>query len=199
MKFLKTTVIGGLFFLVPVAAIVVLAGKALHLMMAVAEPVARVLPIDSFGGVAIVNILAALAVLLVCFLAGLIGQTKPAKKFASGVENALLSKVPGYSLAKGVADKVRSADPDGIRAALVTLGGSSRIAIEMEQVPGDRLVVYIPSSPNPWTGEVHIVNKDQVQFLDCPITDVIDHVEQLGGGTAALLATANDSGAGNTG
>ena len=47
MKFLKTTIVGGLLFLVPVVAVVVVIGKALNFMEAVAEPVAKVLPIDS--------------------------------------------------------------------------------------------------------------------------------------------------------
>jgi uncharacterized membrane protein len=53
------------------------------------------------------------------------------------------------------------------------------------------VVVYIPSSPNPWTGEVHVVSADQVERLDCPITTVIEHVEQLGGGSSRYLGAAN--------
>ncbi|NCF14778.1 MAG: DUF502 domain-containing protein [Gammaproteobacteria bacterium] len=187
MKFLKTTIIGGLLFLVPVVAVVIVIGKALNVMKAVAEPAAKVLPIDSLGGVAIVNIIAALIVLLICFLAGLLARAKPARKFADAIENALLSKIPGYTLAKGVTDKLKSSDADGVRAALVTLGSSSRVSIEIERVSGDRVVVYVPSSPNPWTGEVYVVKSDQVEHLDCPITAVIDHAEQLGGGSQKYL------------
>ena len=187
MNFLKTTIIGGLLFLVPVAAIVMVVGKTLNLMKAVAEPAAKVLPIDSLGGVAIVNVIAALIVLLICFLAGLLARTKPAKKFADTIENALLSKIPGYTLAKGVTDKLKSADTDGVHAVLVSFGQSSRVSIEIERVSKDRVVVYVPSSPNPWTGEVYVVKSDQVERLDCPITAVIDHAEQLGGGSSSYL------------
>lgn len=190
MKFLKTTIIGGLLFLVPVVAVVVVVGKALNLMKTVAEPVAKVLPIDSFGGVAIVNILAAIIVLLISFLAGLLARTSAAKKFAGAIESALLSKIPGYTLVKGVTDKITSPDTEGIHSILVSLGSSSRVAIEMERVSKDRVVVYIPSSPNPWTGEVLVVNANQVERLDRPITTVIDHVEQLGGGSSRYLGNA---------
>lgn len=187
MKFLKTTIIGGLLFLVPVVAVVMVVGKALNLMKTVAEPAAKVLPIDSLGGVAIVNVIAAVIVLLVCFLAGLLALTEPAKKIAAAIESALLSKIPGYTLAKGITDKLKSADIDGVHAALVTLGSSSRVSIEIERVSQDRVVVYVPSSPNPWTGEVYVVKSDQVERLDCPITAVIDHAEQLGGGSSRYL------------
>ena len=191
MKFLKTTIVGGLLFLVPVVAVVVIIGKALSFMEAVAEPVAEVLPIDSLGGVAIVNVVAAVIVLLVSFLAGLLARTKPARKFADTVENAVLQKIPGYTLVKGVTNKLTSPDAEGIHAVLVSLGHSSRVSIEIERVSNDRVVVYIPSSPNPWTGEVHIVNSDQVERLDVPITIVIEHVEQLGGGSSRYLGAAD--------
>ncbi len=189
MKFLKTTIIGGLFFLVPVVAVVMVVGKALDVMTAVAEPAAEVLPIDSLGGVAIVNIIAAVFVLLISFLAGLLARTKPAKKFADTVEKAVLQKIPGYTLVKGVTNKLSSPDTEGIHAVLVSLGPSSRVSIEIERISQNRVVVYVPSSPNPWTGEVHVVSSDQVERLDCPITTVIDHVEQLGGGSSKYLGS----------
>ena len=40
MKFLKTTIVGGLLFLVPVVAVVLVVGKSLSVMQAVAEPAA---------------------------------------------------------------------------------------------------------------------------------------------------------------
>lgn len=193
MKFLKTTIVGGLLFLVPVVAVVVIIGKALSFMEAVAEPVAEVLPIDSLGGVAIVNVVAAVIVLLVSFLAGLLARTKPARKFASTIENAVLQKIPGYTLVKGVTNKLTSPDTEGIHSVLVSIGQSSRVSIEIERVSKNRVVVYIPSSPNPWTGEVHVVNAGQVERLDCPITTVIEHVEQLGGGSSRYLGAAGGS------
>ena len=190
MKFLKTTIVGGLLFLVPVVAVVLIIGKALSFMEAVAEPVAEVLPIDSVGGVAIVNVVAAVIILLISFLAGLLARTKLAQKFASTIENAVLQKIPGYTLVKGVTNKLTSPDTEGIHSVLVSLGHSSRISIEIERISKNRVVVYIPSSPNPWTGEVHVVNADQVERLDCPITTVIEHVEQLGGGSSRYLGAA---------
>lgn len=190
MKFLKTTVIGGLIFLIPVVVLVMAVGKALNVMKAVAEPVARFLPIDSLGGVAIVNIIAAIIVLLISFLAGLLALTRPARKFAGSVEKAVLQKIPGYTLIKGVTDKLTSPDTVGIHSVLVSIGNSSRVSIEIERVSKNRVVVYVPSSPNPWTGDVHIVSADQVERLDCPITAVIDHVEQLGGGSSKYLGKA---------
>ena len=49
MKFIKTTIIGGLVFMVPVVIVVVIAGKALEIMMLVAKPLGNLIPVDSIG------------------------------------------------------------------------------------------------------------------------------------------------------
>jgi len=60
MKFIKTTIIGGLVFMVPVVIVVVIAGKALEIMMLVAKPLGNLIPVDAIGGVAVANVLALL-------------------------------------------------------------------------------------------------------------------------------------------
>ena len=74
IHFFKTTVIGGLVFLVPVVVLLVVLAKAAGLMMMVAEPMAEWLPIDAIGGVALANVIAVLAVVLICFIAGLVAR-----------------------------------------------------------------------------------------------------------------------------
>jgi hypothetical protein len=68
IDFLKTTVIGGVVFLVPVVVFVAVLTKAAGLMMKVAEPVVRWLPLDSIGGVALANVIVVVGLVLVCFL-----------------------------------------------------------------------------------------------------------------------------------
>lgn len=80
MNFIKTTIIGGLIFLVPVAIVAVVIGKAFSIMLIVAEPLDQLIPIDQVGGIAFVNLLALLAIILVCFIAGIIAKSALAKK-----------------------------------------------------------------------------------------------------------------------
>ena len=54
MNFLKTTVIGGLLFLVPLVVLGLVVAKAISVMLVVAEPMAAIFPLDSIGGLALV-------------------------------------------------------------------------------------------------------------------------------------------------
>lgn len=52
-NFIKTTAIGGLLFLVPIVVLAVIPKKAYNIMMLVAVPLDRLIPIETIGGVAL--------------------------------------------------------------------------------------------------------------------------------------------------
>jgi uncharacterized membrane protein len=187
MNFIKTTIIGGLVFLVPVVALVLVLAKVYEVMLAVAEPMADVFPMDHIGGVALANIIAVLIVMLICFLAGLVARAGPAQRFADAVENAILNKIPGYALVKGMTNSLAPEKTAHMHAVLVSLGYSSRVGLEVDRTESGKVSVYFPGSPNAWSGEVHVVPADQVESLNTPVAAVIEHAEMLGRSSHDIL------------
>lgn len=57
MKFIKTTIIGGVIFLIPVVVVVVVLGKAFGLIRGLAKVIEPRIPGVSIGSIAPVNIL----------------------------------------------------------------------------------------------------------------------------------------------
>lgn len=193
MNFLKTTIIGGLLFLVPVVVLVVVIGEAASIMSVIAEPMADLLPIDSIGGVALANIVALVILVVVCFLAGLVARTKRAQKLANTAESMILQRIPGYTMIKGITSAFGPEQTAGLKPVLVSLERAQRVGVEIERVGSDRIAVYFPGSPNAFSGIVQIVGADQVTPLDAPLMSVMDHAEQLGKGAHELLAAAQHS------
>ena len=103
MKFIKTTLIGGVLFLIPIVVVIVVVQKAFDVMLAVAEPLADDIPIDTIAGVALVNVIAAAVVVLVCFLAGLLSQASYAKSLSGKLDSKLRQSIPAYAMIRGVA------------------------------------------------------------------------------------------------
>lgn len=188
MNFIKTTIIGGIVFLVPVGALIFVLANVFSAMLAIAEPMAAIVPIDSVGGVAMANIIAALIVLLICFLAGLLARSAPVRRMAETVENAILQKLPGYSLVKGMTGAISDEQSAQLHPVLVSFGATSRVGIEMEKMGTGDSAVYFPGAPNAWSGVVHIVPSSHIKALDKPISSVIDHVERLGRGSDELMS-----------
>ena len=193
MNFLKTTLIGGLLFLVPLVVVGVVIGKAVGIMLVIAEPMAAFLPIESAAGVALANLIALACVVLLCFLAGLVGRTALAKAFSDKAESTILQKIPGYTFFKGMTSMLSPDENADLKAVLVSLEKAERLGLEVERVGADRGAVYFPGSPNAWSGIVQIVSTDQVKPIDIPMMSVIEHAEQLGRGANKILAATSDS------
>ncbi len=201
IHFFKTTVIGGLVFLVPVVVLVIILAKAAGLMMMVAEPMAAWLPIDAIGGVALANIIAILAVVLICFIAGLIARAAILRAIVGGLESKVLSKEPGYVIIKGMLSGLQEDDTHTLIPVLATFGDTARIGLEIEHLDDGRVVVMTPTPPNPWSGKVQIMAHEQVKRLDLPMTAYMENIERFGQGTnemfRALVHSQNPKGGKN--
>jgi uncharacterized membrane protein len=187
MNFLKTTLIGGMFFLIPLVVLGIVIAKAIGFMLVVAEPMAKILPIDSVGGIALANLIALAIVLLICFLAGLLALTAPAQKLANKAEAMILQRIPGYTFFKGMTSALSPDENVDLHSVLVTFDDRARIGLEVEKIGTDRAAVYFPGSPNAWSGIVEIISIDQITYMNKPMMSVIEHAEQLGRGTSGLL------------
>ena len=103
MNFIKTTLIGGIVFLIPISICVLILGKAHKVMVRLAEPLADRVPIDTVLGVAKANLLAIIAIVLVCFLAGLLSRSRLVSRWVESLESGILYSIPGYTFIKGLA------------------------------------------------------------------------------------------------
>lgn len=61
----------------------------------------------------------------------------------------------------------------------------------MEELPGERLAVFVPISPTPTIGSVHIVAADRVTLLDSAM-DATQAISQWGIGTRAAVEGGPD-------
>ena len=185
-QLIKTTIIGGLIFLVPIIIVVAILGKAYELMIKVAKPLSAWIPLDAIGGVALANILAVLAILLCCLIAGIIAKGATAKGILKSVESKLLFAIPGYTFVKGMTDSLNSSE-EAAKAfvpVIAKFDDNAQIGFEIERTEKGNVVVYLPGSPNPWSGSVVYVNADRVDRLDMTVSEAINNIRHLGRGSA---------------
>ena len=185
-QLIKTTIIGGLIFLVPIIIVVAILGKAFELMILVAKPLSAWIPLDSIGGVALANILAVLAILLCCFIAGFIAKGTAAKRLLNSVESKLLVAIPGYSFVKGMTDSLKNSEEaaKSFVPVVAQFDDNAQIGFEIERTERGNVVVFLPGSPDPWSGSVVYVNADRVEQLDMTVPDAINNIRHLGRGSA---------------
>ncbi len=178
--FLKTTIIGGIVFLVPVVLLGMVALKAVNVMAAIAKQFDAFYPVESIGGMAVANIIAIVFVALVCFLAGLVARTNRAVKIMEMAESAVLERLPGYTLIKAFTNNLDPKQVADLHCLVVNFDESSFVAFEIERLSDGRVVIYIPDAPAPWTGSVHIVAAERVERLNVPVNTVMTYLQQMG-------------------
>ncbi|MEM6312072.1 MAG: hypothetical protein AAF754_18755 [Pseudomonadota bacterium] len=181
---MKTTLLGGLIFLVPVAVIAILFTKVFHISMAVVAPIDKIIPINSIAGVAFVNFLAIIAILLVCFIAGLLAKTAFFSQKVDLIDGLLIDTIPGYAVAKGVLGSVTRKEELAtlLPSVLVRLDDYQQIAFEIERV-GNQVVVFLPGTPSAWAGSTIIVDAERVRKLDMPTHKTVKLMRVLGRGS----------------
>lgn len=194
VHFLWSTIIGGVFFLVPVVFLGIILSQAVGYMMVIAEPLAHLIPIDTIADVVLANLIAIFTVVALCFLAGLAARQAFAGKAVKLLESKVLMKVPGYSMIKNVVNGFDAKASAGLKPVAISLGTAERLGFEIQVLPDGRSVIYIPSVPSPWSGITQVLPAEQITYLDVPVTKIVEITENYGLGIGDVLPGAEQTG-----
>ena len=188
-NFFKTTIIGGLIFLIPIVVLSVILGKGLKIMMVVAEPLDKLIPIESVGGVALVNILTVLCLLAGCFFAGIAAKSKLGKTTFDMIDAKLLLFIPGYTYVKSMTSAFVDEEDSGkvLKPIVAILDDQSQLAFEVERTDDGQVVVFLPGTPDPRSGNVVYLNSDRVKPLDIEFGEVTRSLRIYGRGSGVML------------
>lgn len=188
IAFFKTTLIGGVVFLIPVILMIIVAGKALQWLRKLTEAIAQTLPNESLVGVALVDIIGVALLIVVCFIAGIVARTTLASKALQKAESSFLWQIPGYGFVKGVTDSLNpEIEVSSLKPVLIRLDDCWQIAYEVEHMADHRVAVFIPDAPNPWAGSVIVVNADRIEPMNASMIAVAGCLRQLGRGAETLI------------
>ena len=188
LKLLRTTLIGGIIFLIPIAILIAVIGQGLKIAGVIAKPVAAVLPVSMIGGVAVAHVLAILLLLLICFGAGLLARVALARKAVGALEANVLSRLPAYALLKTKTQSMLSPeDIEGMSVVVMRFDDAWQIGFEIERIEGGKVALFLPGSPDPWSGSVCIAEEDRVTPLDLPVAAVANMLRRLGRGANEAL------------
>jgi uncharacterized membrane protein len=191
--FLKTTAIGGLIFLLPLAAVVGLLGYIYSLAdwTIVYAEFMGYLPVSGVGGTSLLFLIAVGVLVLLCFLSGLAARRAIARKFSQAVEKHLVMIFPKYAIYKDILAGNIGGDSHSPTLLPVTIqfDDSIRIGYEAGRTEGGLVIVYLPGSPDPWLGSVVLVQPGQIQPLDVDFNETSAICERLGRNSQRLLAS----------
>jgi uncharacterized membrane protein len=192
-RFLKSTIVGGLVVLVPVAVLGGVVAWAVSIFVNAALPMFEWLPDKSVGGVSLTVLAAILSVVVGCFVAGLVAETTVIRRLGHGADHLALF-VPGYALMKHVgADMVGIERKQPVKTVLVRFEASWQLGFLMETLADGRHVVFIPGVPRALVGTLHIIGTDRVQVLTMSVSLALDVLSRLGVGLGQAWSKEGNS------
>lgn len=192
-KPIRTTLVGGIVFLIPVAVALTVIGKGLAITTKLATPLAAWIPMDTIGGLALANVLAIVILLVLCYGAGLLTRKAFGRAISEGVETKLHAIYPRYTVIKGMTQMLRGdADGDRLQAVLAKFDDNAQIGFEIERGENGLVTIFLPGSPDPWSGAVIHMTPDRVQPLDVDFKAVTKGLKALGKGAATMLDANTD-------
>ncbi len=184
---IRTTIVGGLLFLIPFVVVVVIAGKALQIMRMVAKPIVESFGVDRVGMVVMIDAVAIALLLGLSYLAGRIAVSERGRRAYRALDERLLDIFPRYGFVKAIASGVAKERAQHIRPVIVRFDDLEQFAFEVER-DASRAVVYLPGSPDPWSGSVALVDTDRVTTVAAEMPVVLKALRGAGRGALAVLA-----------
>ena len=166
--------------------LLLLLAKVVELLQKAAEA----LEIDSAVGAGVAIALALALLLLVCVGIGAAVRTRLGTLSFNKMETTLLRHIPGYELLGNIL-KGFAKDKAAYPAVMVRLHdpGTAVFGLVMEEHGNGVLTVFVPSAPALTVGNLHVVERDRVTFLETSTVDVANCVSQWGVGSEKVLGS----------
>jgi len=190
MRFIKATIAGGFFVILPVVLIWMLIEETIGIVDGLTAPIVEKLPVDKLGGLSIATLLAVVLIVLACFITGVLMRTAPVARIGGWLERTLLHPIPGYTLVKALTQRFAGTTDDSRFApAFIHLApGYHEIGFIVERHSTGYFTVFIPLAPTPAVGTIRVVAAELVQPIDAPMGVVANSLLQWGIGSADLPA-----------
>ena len=119
--FLKTSIVGGVTFFLPLVFLMIMLKHAVEELTRVVGPLAEKLGIATVAGKATILIFVIAIILLVCFIGGLLMRLPQFRQLNEVIENNVMSLVPGYDTFKQTALQKIAKDDEKNKAESHTL------------------------------------------------------------------------------
>jgi uncharacterized membrane protein len=188
---LTTTLIGGVVFLLPLIVVLAVVGHALQIAVQAVTPLVQAVPQLQAGGIALVTVAAVLLLIALCYGAGVLARAAFGRRLSTGFEDKLTTVYPRYHVIKAMSQNLHGALGQRLlRPVLLSFDDQQQLGYDIERLADGRAVVFVPGSPDAWSGNVLLVDPARVQPLDVDPAGMARSLQGMGRGLAALLQRA---------
>ena len=188
MKFLKTTLLGGLFVLLPLMLLWIGLKEIGGLLVEMATPIADMFPGKAFDNLTAPGVIALFLIIGTSFIFGLAARSAWLSSVGRSIENTVLNRVPMYRMLKVISSALIDTGSGDVRPALVSDGsGGGDPCYVIEKHKDGRATVLLPWSPASFAGSIKVVQQSDLEYLSCSLDEFSRSLSQIGVGVEECL------------
>ena len=189
LEFIKTSLIGGLFVLLPLILLYLLLDEMLQLVVMLATPIADLFPEGTFERINAPVLIGLILIVGASFIFGLALRFMTLRRLGLWIEEKVLGRLPLYSAVKSLSRGLIGAKEDAaFRPAILTSSDDEKEIIYVIEELGDgQTTVLIPWAPASFAGSVKIVSSERIELLDASLGDTSRVLGHWGMGARELL------------
>ncbi len=188
MSFLKNTLLGGLFILLPLMLLWLGIDEIGGLLVAMATPIADLFPAGVFDDLPAPAVMATFLIIGASFVLGLLARSAWLSSIGRHFENLVLYKVPLYRMLKIMSSALIDYDRSDVDAALVKDGsGGGDPCYVIEKHKDGRATILLPWSPASFAGAIKIVQQSDLEILPCTLDELSRSLSQIGVGVEECM------------
>lgn len=198
MNFIKTTLLGGLFVLLPLMLLWLGLQEIAGLLVAMAAPIADALtglfPTDYFDNLSNSGVVAFFLIAGASFVVGLAARSEWMAGLGRSFENKILVNIPMYRMLKIISSALIDTDASDVDPALLTDGsGGGDPCYVIEKHDDGRATILLPWSPASFAGTIKIVQQSDLEILSCSLDEFSRCLSQMGVGVEDCMNAAAKS------
>ena len=189
-QFFINTIIGGLLVILPVALFLFIISWVFGIVRSAIAPLTNALLERTALPEIVADLIVVLALVILCFVVGMILRTRIGKWIYFFLEAKLLRKAPGYGIIKEtVAQFIGKKKSPFSATALVHIFGNDTMvsAFITDEHSDGSFTVFVPTGPNPTSGNIYHLPAAQVRKIDAPADEMMRSIISCGAGSSELL------------
>lgn len=160
-------------FLLPVIVLVVIFEKATSVVQGIMLPLKPYLPTGKILGIGVASCLSLILILLFCYIAGLVSDTRIVRSFVSFIEDNLFIFIPGYAMIKSSADAGIGDTGDNWKVVMINEDDDLKFGIEVNKRPDGYSIIFIPEPPDAKSGEMKLMLESKFKRVDLPVNKLL--------------------------
>jgi uncharacterized membrane protein len=185
--YLRSTLIGGVLYLIPIVVLVVILGKALEIAHRIAPPIVRLVDAAGMGHILSPQVVAVLLLVLFCLAVGRLAQSGIGKRLGSRLDDTL-GNLPGYAFYRSIGEGIAGVESRDLRQpVMVSIEDAWQLGMVVDKLEDGLLAVYIPSVPEGRSGSLYFMDPDRVRPLSISVKTGFKVLRRMGVGSGELM------------